>query len=988
MEYEINGTTPSPSSVVKIGGRDVVTWNDLGPLNSAQSHDLVLKSRITGDVMGTTLTNEINTTGHPEFGNDVSARDTADVFADNAGLNITKEASQTSGVPGTIINYTITINNTGPMEFCQVSSWDILPEGLSYIWDDHGGNLTAPNRVAWDDLGCMLPGDKIVIEMKASITGTVMGNLNNAVSVQGRRQSDGALMVAESHVEVEARGEGFDITKTSDKSSYRPGEEMTYTITVHNPLPVTLFDVIVKDVFQNPGVVVLSTYPELNGDSEWYFPEIRSGESKKMTLIAVYPESNMTFNLLQSVSGKGFVNVHNDLSTGVPSFLVTNCVYVTAKIKQVNANENDTGSLSMQKCLSVTIRDIGTKLETREHGSGDYRTEEKTKMVTENRSIESQKSVSALYHPTDFQLPGGRGLNYSSTWTGESRGKNAVTGSTMHEAYRYATSIDRDSYIKMDENGSEMNVDSSFDGMGSIGFVKKSRPEDGPKKKPIFESQESYVGKFHLNESFEEYGANAATEKFTSGEGYVAADKRLGDSQKTSESGTGAYKSEENIDTFTNYISKDIELVHNPSNFSYSSSDLGKQDLKWSESMSSKSGALRGGDIVADKDSSGNKIAEGCSPSGGTAPATIISEKYSSLDYIKKDAVALGLNEMKSNATFKGIADYKAKATSSNTPSKVDEEERYVGEYGVSRHVLMAGVSSYDQPHVAVTKEGMLKSEWYNRVNTTVAEYAITITNDGNHALDPVYVRDLFPPGTQYIGSSVKPATLSSSGANWTILHLGIGNKLTINLRLNVTQWAPSNILNRVEVGGLAGDKYVSAANYSYLEPGWLGCCQPSVAIYKRAKLDSQDHSMVHYTIMVKNNAKTTMAARLTDQLPGDMSLLGASQTPESYDANYIHWVLPELKPNEILTIEYDVHAARNGGYTNSVHLDASAVNGAGSSTADASAYVDVTDTGVAAKTARYDGWQPPDWNLNNSEEGISMEYSGSQIDNTGSLDG
>ena len=51
----------------------------------------------------------------------------------------------------------------------------------------------------------------------------------------------------------------------------------------------------------------------------------------------------------------------------------------------------------MQKCLSVAIKDIGTKLETREHGSGDYRTEEMAKMTTENMSIESQKSVSALY---------------------------------------------------------------------------------------------------------------------------------------------------------------------------------------------------------------------------------------------------------------------------------------------------------------------------------------------------------------------------------------------------------------------------------------------------------------------------------------------------------------------------------------------------------------------------------------------------------------
>ena len=331
IDYEPDGSIPSPTSVVQTGGRWVATWNDLGPLNSSQSYDLRLKSRVNGTILGKVI-GEVNATGIPEFGGVVTASDTADVIVVNPSINITKKASQPDGIPGTTINYTITINNTGSVEFCQLSSQDILPEGLSYIGDDHGGNLTEPNKVAWNNLGCLLPGEKIEIELEASITGTVLGKLDNVVSVQGRWQSDGALMVAETHVEVEARGKGFDITKTSYKSTYRPGEEMTYTITVHNPLPVSLVDVIVKDVFQNPGVVVLSGYPEPNGDGQWYFPEIQPGGSETMTLIAVYPESNITFNLLQSVSGNGFVNVHNDLSTGVPSFLVTNCVYVTAKI--------------------------------------------------------------------------------------------------------------------------------------------------------------------------------------------------------------------------------------------------------------------------------------------------------------------------------------------------------------------------------------------------------------------------------------------------------------------------------------------------------------------------------------------------------------------------------------------------------------------------------------------------------------------------------
>jgi len=320
-----------------------------------------------------------------------------------------------------------------------------------------------------------------------------------------------------------------------------------------------------------------------------------------------------------------------------------------------------------------------------------------------------------------------------------------------------------------------------------------------------------------------------------------------------------------------------------------------------------------------------------------------------------------------------GVADYRAKAASSDAPYEVDNEERYVGEYDVSRHVLLTGISRYDQPHIAVTKDGRMKSEWFQKVNATVAEYVITVTNDGNRALAPVYVRDLFPPGTEFIGSSVKPSMLSSSDANWTILHLGIGNTLAITLKLNVTEGASSSVINRVEVVGLAGDKYVSAANYSSLESGFLSCCQPQVAVEKSAQLDSQDPSVVHYAIMVKSNANNTMAARLTDKLPGGMSLLEATPMPESYDGNSIHWVLPELEPKEVVTIEYTVHAARNGAYTNSVHLDASAVDGAGSDTADASAYIDVKDTGAAAKTTRYDGWQPPDWNMNASEEGLSI---------------
>jgi uncharacterized repeat protein (TIGR01451 family) len=125
--------------------------------------------------------------------------------------------------------------------------------------------------------------------------------------------------------------------------------------------------------------------------------------------------------------------------------------------------------------------------------------------------------------------------------------------------------------------------------------------------------------------------------------------------------------------------------------------------------------------------------------------------------------------------------------------------------------------------------------------------------------------------------------------------------------------------------------------------------------------LDSADPTIVHYTITVKNNAKATMAATLTDRLPAYMSLLQASIEPNSYDTPIIEWVLPEIAPDKVETIEYTVKATRDSSYVNTVHVDASAVNGKGSCTANTAALIDIRGTRAAPRTSRYGGgWQPP----------------------------
>lgn len=897
------------------------------------------------------------------------------MLVEKASIAVTKEAFPDFGLPGTIIEFPIVVKNDGNVYLVQVTAIDTHPDGLEYLSDDHGGVVISPGVVQWSNLEVaemipsLPPGGEILINLKAVVRSTIVGDLDNVVSVSGVPLGGGEPV--ESKAEASVSVKWFGVSKTSDKKVYRPGEDITYTISICNQKGLMpLENVIVKDVFRNPGMVtIVASYPEPSEDGLWYIDEVKPETCEEIIIVARTPKVRTTFDLEQSVDGKGFVNVNNDLSTAVGPYAVDNCVYVTATIGK------DKTQVTNSTCTGVTIQDIGTELETREHGSGDYSSEEKTNLKWENRSIESLKNVSASYSPTTFELPRNKGINYASKWTEESRAKNHITGAVMHETYRYATDIDRDSYVKMDENGSRMAVDSSFTGKGSIGFFKKASPGDGPKRKPIFESQEDYSGQFSINESFDEYGKNVVTNKAASGEGFVAADKRIRSSQRTYESGTGSYKSEEIVDTFTNYMAKDIEVVHKPSSYNYSSSVAANQDMKWNEGMWSKSGNLRGGVIVAANDSTGAApIEKPCNTSDkGTAPASLISEKYSSLEYLKKDSIALGLNEMKTNATFNGVADFRAASVGVNGTDMVDNEERYAGEYSLTRHILMTGVSKYDYPHITVTKEGERRFEWFNRTNSTIADYTITVTNDGNRALAPVYVSDFFPPGTQYISSSYRPSALSATIANWTILHLGIGNSLTIHLKLNLTDDAPDNVLNCVVVSGVAGGALVSSTNCTSLDTAWLGCCPTVVSVEKDAQLDPSDPTVVHYTIMLKNNAKSNWAAKVTDLIPADMTLLNSSVEPYLVDPIYIQWNFANLRPGELVIVEYSMRAARNGGYTNNVHVDASAVDGSGSGSADAYAYIDVRGTGVAPKTLRYDQWQPPDWDLNTSDQGISF---------------
>lgn len=824
---------------------------------------------------------------------------------------------------------------------------------------------TSSNRAVFENLD---PGDYQIVEQIPSgwsltsikCMGASSDYTTNGVIVH-LGYEDNAII----KFEDTANQGGLKLKKTALNTSVKMGEDIIYTINLCNDGSIPLTNVTLWDILPD-SVELVYVSPEPVSYYLWHIGTLDPGQCFAVDLRVRVKRTDINYDMAQKVQGKGFVNVHNNYDTSLGPESVKNCAYAKADLTD-----------TVSSCAYTRIENPGTELIRRESGSGIYSNEDLTRIRTENKSIKTITSLSATYIPTTFSLPGGSSIGYGSKWTEKSKSKNRATGTTVTEEYTSASRIENERFVELDEDGSTTKSDVEFEGIGHIGVLKiddlKKTPKDLAEIKSVYESQEDYVGSFKIYEYIDDYGTSVVFNRSTSGFGYVAVDKRVRNIQGSYESGTGYYKSEELIDTPTSHMAKNISLIHAPVSYIYSPDFKADQSIKWTEGMWSKSGNLKGGNDIANCENYRQLIPSSCL-ANGTRSGTLISERYSYLNSLKKETIASGLNEMKARASSSGQADYKVTYNGENGTSRIDSEERYVGNYDITRHVLLTGVSRYDMPHLTVTKEGTTKSEFYNGTDATLAEYTIRITNDGSRALAPVYVRDFFPPGTQYIRSTIRPDRIDSSSADWTLLHLGIGDTVNIGLTLNVTEVAQGNLVNRVQACGSYNGNSICAGNYSVQEFNWLTCCPPKVQLSKRGWQDNADPTLVHYRIVIVNKAINGMAVTATDQLPGDMILLGASITPNIDSAGRMIWILTEIRPGESETIDYTTRALRDGGYTNTVHIDAIAINGDSSDTAEAAAYVEVNSTGVAPKTSRYGGWQPPAWNLSSKETTMTIE--------------
>jgi hypothetical protein len=608
-----------------------------------------------------------------------------------------------------------------------------------------------------------------------------------------------------------------------------------------------------------------SRYPD--GESEWGFMGSSEGGPSSGELCEEKGIGFIKLTMDQNIHGVGFANVR--------------------------------GSIASQE---------GSKLESREHGSGSYTNENILGYLSGNQTgnpyINLRKKNSMEYKNTVFKAGDTRSIDFGSRWTSVVESSEDQSTSNMQESYRYANNVDAETRIGIVGGISRIAVDSEFNGAAEVKYASSE-----------LRSVEDYMGSFRISENFSaDYFNKSAfsTEKYrpirnekqiedmlwnksastsgTAGYGFVRVEKQIGDKLRTYEHGSGIYITDEVISTDDDKESmvKDITLIHGPVNYSYSPQTSLNLSIKWREGIYSK-------EISEDK------------------TVSFIAEDFSDISKLKKETIVNGSKAMRTQASFVGKARLRTDIEESS--GTVHQDDEYYGSYDIARKVIK--LPEFEKPHFSIIKRGRVSSQ-----RCDILDYSIVVFNDGNMTLGPIYVKDSFPTGTQLIDTDLMPLELTARSANWSIQRLGIGESITINAKLKTTKRTNSTI-NRVraytiyEVAskGISRMKRLSASNTSTMNITWDECEPISLSASMSATPDKSVPNIVRYRLNIENLAEQNMSINATVSLPEGIKFLNSTTRTSSTSDDKASWSISNLVSGKKKAISFMGVAEGNGLY-------------------------------------------------------------------------
>ncbi|WP_020076712.1 DUF11 domain-containing protein [Cryocola sp. 340MFSha3.1] len=220
---QVTGNTLTWSGPLAVGAVQTITYQVLvGPAG-------------TGDG---TLTNTV--TGDPDKGGSCVTPGGCTTDTPVQAFSVTKTADQTEVTPGQKVTYTVTVTNTGTVDYIATAPASFTDD-LSGLLDDatynndatNGATYAAPT-LSWS--GALAVGATVTVTYSVTVNDPDTGDkvMPNTVVTPTGGGGDCPAGTDNAECTVTIPSGSYTVTKTADKSEVAPGATITYTVTVTN----------------------------------------------------------------------------------------------------------------------------------------------------------------------------------------------------------------------------------------------------------------------------------------------------------------------------------------------------------------------------------------------------------------------------------------------------------------------------------------------------------------------------------------------------------------------------------------------------------------------------------------------------------------------------------------------------------------------------------------------------------------------------------
>ncbi len=229
------GAHPTSEVTEPTSGTPSLVWE--GPLATGNSLTLVYTVTVPADASGdVTLVNSV--TGPPES----TCIDSCTTSTPLRALEIVKQADVTETVPGGTVNYTLTITNTGAVDYVLPADPAVVTDDLSAVLthatlaniaatDSEGANrlaevATSASALTWT--GSLVAGHTVTIEYAVTVDAEVVDNATLVNTVSGPPESTC------DHCTTATPVRQLEMAKRVSLAVAAPGDTVTYTLTLTN----------------------------------------------------------------------------------------------------------------------------------------------------------------------------------------------------------------------------------------------------------------------------------------------------------------------------------------------------------------------------------------------------------------------------------------------------------------------------------------------------------------------------------------------------------------------------------------------------------------------------------------------------------------------------------------------------------------------------------------------------------------------------------